>query len=106
MDTQDQTVKAAEARELEAELRRMRDENADLRKRLNEVSSLEAAKKKADAKIEQLETKACLTLRNYVLQQLTFDPNTSYIDGRHDSREGHAEGKRAQRDLRRENTQL
>lgn len=50
-------MKAAEARELEVELQRMRDENAELRKRLNEVSSLEASKKKADAKVEQLETK-------------------------------------------------
>ena len=54
---QDQTVKAAEARDLEAELQRARDENADLRKRLNEVSSLESAKKKADSRIEQLEQK-------------------------------------------------
>ena len=50
-------MKAAEARELELEVQRMREENADLRRRLNEVSSLETAKKKADAKIEQLETK-------------------------------------------------
>ena len=55
---QDQTVKVAEARELEAELQRARDENAELRKRLNEVSSLESAKKKADSRVEQLEQKA------------------------------------------------
>lgn len=53
----DQTVKVAEARELEGELRQLRDENADIRKRLNEVPSLEASKKKADARIEQLEQK-------------------------------------------------
>ncbi|KAI0645643.1 CASP C terminal-domain-containing protein [Trametes meyenii] len=53
----DQTVKVAEARELERELRRSRDENADLRKRLNEVSSLESAKKKAETRVEQLEQK-------------------------------------------------
>ncbi|KAI0663567.1 CASP C terminal-domain-containing protein [Cubamyces menziesii] len=53
----DQTVKVAEARELEQELQRTREENADLRKRLNEVSALENAKKKADARVEQLEQK-------------------------------------------------
>ncbi|KAI0358369.1 hypothetical protein OH77DRAFT_1494092 [Trametes cingulata] len=53
----DQTVKVAEARELELELQRSREENAELRKRLNEVSSLENAKKKAEARVEQLEQK-------------------------------------------------
>ncbi|KAH9858790.1 hypothetical protein C2E23DRAFT_19955 [Lenzites betulinus] len=53
----DQTVKVAEARELELELQRSREENAELRKRLNEVSALESAKKKADARVEQLEQK-------------------------------------------------
>lgn len=48
-------MKVAEARELESELQRMREENAELRKRLNETASLESAKKKADARIEQLE---------------------------------------------------
>lgn len=50
-------MKVAEARELELELRRSREENTDLRKRLNEVSSLESAKKKVDARVEQLEQK-------------------------------------------------
>ena len=54
---QDQTVKVAEARDLETDLQRVREENAELRKRLNEVSSLESAKKKADSRIEQLEQK-------------------------------------------------
>lgn len=57
LQPQDQTVKAAEARELEAELARMREENTELRKRLSESSSLEATNKKADARIEQLEQK-------------------------------------------------
>ena len=55
--SQDQTVKAAETRDLEAELQRAREENAGLRKRLNESSSLENAKRKADARVEQLEQK-------------------------------------------------
>ena len=52
---QDQTVKVAEARELEAEVQRVKEENAELRKRLNEISSLESAKKKAESRAEQLE---------------------------------------------------
>ncbi|KAK0461260.1 CASP C terminal-domain-containing protein [Desarmillaria tabescens] len=51
----DQTVKVAEARELETELRRLHDENADLKRRVNETASIETAKKKAEAKVEQLE---------------------------------------------------
>lgn len=50
-------MKIAEARELEAEMQRLRDENADLRKQLNESSPLEASKKKAEARVEQLEQK-------------------------------------------------
>lgn len=48
-------MKVAEARELEIELQRTKDENAELRKRLSETSSLEASKKKAEARAEQLE---------------------------------------------------
>lgn len=48
-------MKVAEARELETELQRMKDENAELRKRLGETSSLESSKKKAEARAEQLE---------------------------------------------------
>ncbi|KAK0454978.1 CASP C terminal-domain-containing protein [Armillaria borealis] len=51
----DQTVKVAEARELETELRRLHDENADLKRRVNETASIETAKKKAEVKAEQLE---------------------------------------------------
>ena len=61
----------AEARELEVELRRAREESAELRKRLNEVSSLENAKKKADARVEQLEQKVhALVLCPYVYTDL------------------------------------
>lgn len=51
----DQTVKVAEAQELELELQRVREENAELRRRLNETSTLESAKKKAETRVEQLE---------------------------------------------------
>ena len=53
----DQTVKVAEARELESEVQRLKEENATLRKRLSESSSLESAKKKAESRVEQLEQK-------------------------------------------------
>ncbi|KAI0780119.1 CASP C terminal-domain-containing protein [Fomes fomentarius] len=65
----DQTVKVAEARELEADLQDAREENAELRKRLNEVSSLESAKKKADSRIEQLEQKMDELIQEKVTQK-------------------------------------
>jgi len=65
----DQTVKVAEAVELEAELHRMREENAELRRRVNESASLEAAKKKADARIEQLEQKMDEMIQEKVTQK-------------------------------------
>ncbi|KAI9060254.1 hypothetical protein FKP32DRAFT_1595655 [Trametes sanguinea] len=65
----DQTVKVAEARELETELQRSREENADLRKRLNEVSTLESAKKKAEARVEQLEQKMDELIQEKVTQK-------------------------------------
>ncbi|KAJ6587105.1 CASP C terminal-domain-containing protein, partial [Mycena vulgaris] len=53
----DQTVKVAEARDLESELKRLREENVDFRKRVNDFSVVETAKKKAELKAEQLEQK-------------------------------------------------
>lgn len=50
-------MRAAEAAEFEAELKRLRDENAELKRRVGEVSALEAAKKKAETRVEQLEAK-------------------------------------------------
>ena len=50
-------MRAAEAGELEAEVKRLREENAELRRRAGEVAALEAAKKKVDARAEQLEAK-------------------------------------------------
>ena len=50
-------MKAAEARDLEAELKRVREENADLQRRVSELSSSDAARKRAEAKAEQLEQK-------------------------------------------------
>jgi len=53
----DQTVKVAEARMLESELSRLRDENADLKKHVGELGSVEEKRKKADKRAEQLEEK-------------------------------------------------
>ncbi|KAG8907946.1 hypothetical protein FRB99_001454 [Tulasnella sp. 403] len=53
----DQTVKVAEAQMLETELARVREENGELRGRLNELGTLEAAKKKAESRADLLEEK-------------------------------------------------
>jgi homeobox protein cut-like len=50
-------VKIAEIRDLDVELQRLRDENADLRKHVSEFATIEAAKKKVDVRVEQLEQK-------------------------------------------------
>ena len=52
-DVQDQTVKVAEVRDLQAEVQRLRDDNADLRKRNGELS-------RSGARVEQLESKVSL----------------------------------------------
>lgn len=57
---QDQTVKVAEALEHEAELERLREENAELKRRVNDFSSVESAKKKLETKVEQLEGRVWL----------------------------------------------
>lgn len=69
MYTQDQTVKAAEARELELEVQRLKQENADLRRRTEEVSALETAKAKAEEKAEQLERKMEEAIQEKVVQK-------------------------------------
>ena len=64
----------------------MREENAELRKRLSETSSLETAKKKAEARAEQLEQK--------VRRLIMFSPHViliTLLDGRDDTRESRAE---------------
>jgi len=56
-------VKVAETRDLEDELQRVKTENAELQKRVSELANIDAAKKKAEIKAEQLEEKARLTDR-------------------------------------------
>nr|XP_019003298.1 homeobox protein cut-like protein [Kwoniella mangroviensis CBS 8507]OCF66759.1 homeobox protein cut-like protein [Kwoniella mangroviensis CBS 8507] len=53
----DQTVKIAEARVLESELSRLREENNDLKKNLKEYKDSEDRRKKAENKVEQIEEK-------------------------------------------------
>jgi homeobox protein cut-like len=53
-------VKVAEARDLEDELQRVKAENAELQSRVSELASIDAAKRKADSRAEQLEEKARL----------------------------------------------
>lgn len=79
----------AEARDLESELKRLREENIDLRKRVNDFSAVETAKKKAETKVEQLELKVRGTA------PLCFRPLKYFIDGGDDIGEGSSEGERA-----------
>ena len=56
---------------METEVQRLREENADLRKRLNESSSLETVKKKAEVRVEQLEQKVRSESTSYYARMLT-----------------------------------
>ena len=51
-------MKVAEARDLQEELQRVKAENAELQRRVTEFANVEAAKKKAESRVEQLEEKA------------------------------------------------
>lgn len=53
----DQTVKVAEARMLESELNRLREENGELKKQVEEMGREEDRRKRAETKAEQLEEK-------------------------------------------------
>ncbi|KZV97752.1 hypothetical protein EXIGLDRAFT_348335 [Exidia glandulosa HHB12029] len=65
----DQAVKVAEAQVLQSELARLREDNADLKRRVAEVATLEAAKKKAEARAEQLEEKMDEMIKEKVTQK-------------------------------------
>ena len=84
-------VKVGETKELEAEIQRLKNDNAELRQKVAESTSLETARKRAEDKLETVQNKVCASLA--MLSQLTP------VDGRHDSRKGGAKGERAQRDL-------
>ncbi|KJA20707.1 hypothetical protein HYPSUDRAFT_1090310 [Hypholoma sublateritium FD-334 SS-4] len=65
----DQAVKVTEAIEHEAELLRLQVENAELKKRVNDFSSVENAKKKLETKVEQLEQKMDSLIQDKVSQK-------------------------------------
>ncbi|PPQ89695.1 hypothetical protein CVT25_014096 [Psilocybe cyanescens] len=65
----DQTVKVAEAMEHESELQKLREENAELKKRVNDFSSVENAKKKLEAKVEQLDQRMDALIQEKVSQK-------------------------------------
>ncbi|KAH7108574.1 CASP C terminal-domain-containing protein [Auriculariales sp. MPI-PUGE-AT-0066] len=62
----DQAVKVAEADVLQSELQRLREDNADLKRRLTDVPSLETARKNAETRADQLEEKMEEMLRERV----------------------------------------
>ncbi|KLO05744.1 hypothetical protein SCHPADRAFT_1002727 [Schizopora paradoxa] len=53
--TVEHTIKASKTSQLEEEVAKLREENANLNRKLDGLSNLESAKKKADAQIQQLE---------------------------------------------------
>jgi homeobox protein cut-like len=65
----DQTVKIAEARDLEDELQRVKAENAELQMRVSELANIDAAKRKAESRAEQLEEKMDVAIQERVAQK-------------------------------------
>lgn len=65
----DQTVKVAEARMMEAEMARLKEENADLKKQVAEASTVEDKRKKAEQRAEQLEAKMDDLIQERVTQK-------------------------------------
>ncbi|EKC99410.1 vacuole transport-related protein [Trichosporon asahii var. asahii CBS 8904] len=65
----DQTVKVAEARMMEAEMARLKEENADLKKQVAEASTAEDKRKKAEQRAEQLEAKMDDLIQERVTQK-------------------------------------
>ncbi|KAI9511170.1 CASP C terminal-domain-containing protein [Russula earlei] len=65
----DQTVKVAEARDLEDELQLVKAENAELHARVAELTNVEATIKKAEARAGQLEEKMDVAIQERVAQK-------------------------------------
>ncbi|KAN0125306.1 CASP C terminal domain containing protein [Lactarius tabidus] len=65
----DQTVKIAETRDLEDELQRVKADNIELQRRVSELANLEASKKKAESRAEQLEEKMDTAIHERVAQK-------------------------------------
>lgn len=98
----DQTVKVAEARMLESELARLREENGELKRQVGEMGTVEEKRKKAEAKVESMEEK----VRVGELASRRVQANCGVTDGRSDTGASHAKGKRAECRVRREDAQL
>ncbi|KAJ3936522.1 MAG: CASP C terminal-domain-containing protein [Lentinula lateritia] len=102
----DQTVKASEVRDLETEICKLRDENAELRKRSNDQSNAEAARRKAETKTEQLEQKMEEIIQERITQKenefnATYDEKLrNYEDREQDLRRQLLLTKSQLRDLR------
>jgi uncharacterized coiled-coil protein SlyX len=100
---QDQTARASEARVLESELSRQKEEVAQLKQQLAESQSVEKERKKLADKVDKLESK--------VAYSNTPSPPLGLIllappDGRHRQGERLGEGSRAACHLRRAATEL
>ncbi|KAH9485122.1 Protein CASP [Psilocybe cubensis] len=65
----DQAVKVAEAMEHESELQRLREENVELKKKVSDFASVENAKKKLEAKVEQLDQRMDALIQEKVSQK-------------------------------------
>ncbi|CAA7261704.1 unnamed protein product [Cyclocybe aegerita] len=65
----DQAVKVTEAIENEAEMQRLKEENTELKKRINDFSAVENAKKKLEVKVEQMEQKMDALIQEKVSQK-------------------------------------
>lgn len=85
----DQTVKVAEARMLESEVKRLKEENADLKRQVGEGAALEQGRKKAEGKVVELEEKVGLLADVDSVERVSVGgdktlPRKLMIDGRHD----------------------
>ncbi|KAI0318257.1 CASP C terminal-domain-containing protein, partial [Amylostereum chailletii] len=92
----DHTVKAAETREMEDELQRTRKENTELQKRVDGFASVEALKRKAETKAEQLEEK----MDNMIQERVTQKENE--LNAAYDEKMRNYEERRREQDLQRQ----
>ncbi|KAL5528564.1 hypothetical protein ACEPAF_7700 [Sanghuangporus sanghuang] len=65
----EQTIKASQASQLEAEVAKLKEENAALNRKLSDLSNIESAKKKVEMKAQQLEDRMEEMISEKVLQK-------------------------------------
>ncbi|KAF8628917.1 hypothetical protein AX15_003695 [Amanita polypyramis BW_CC] len=98
----DQTIKVAEATEHEVELQRLREESMELRKRINDVTSVESAKRKLEVKMEDMIQDKVLQRENEL--KATYDERLRNYEEREQDLQHQIELTRNQlRDLRTSN---